>query len=136
MLETHTMRRWSPVRVGRRALLLAAGCAVAACADAVVPRAGVPTLDDAVADDFIAVSAGAEHTCALISDGSAYCWGSNESGQLGVDAALRGCFRGDRPIPCELLPVAVSGGFKFRQISAGGSHTCGLTLDGRVYCWG
>jgi len=119
-----------------RALLVLAAIAAAGCVDAVVPNAGVPTLDDAVADDFIAVSAGREHSCALISDGTAYCWGSNEGGQLGIAADTTRCRRNDRPIPCEKTPVAVSGGLKFRQVSAGGLHTCGLTLDGHVYCWG
>lgn len=109
---------------------------LAGCQQPYVPRSGVPTQDDAVADDFIAVSAGREHTCALISDGSAYCWGSNEAGQLGVPADTTTCLREDRRIPCEPAPVAVRGGLKFRQISAGALHTCGLALDGRVYCWG
>src|SRR5213075_2666578 len=134
MPVTHTMRRPGR-RAASRALIVLAALASAGCVDAVVPNAGVPTLDDAVADDFIAVSAGSQHTCALIRDGAAYCWGSNEAAQLGVVADTV-CPRDDRPIPCEMTPVAVSGGLKFRQISAGGLHTCALTLDGHVYCWG
>lgn len=106
------------------------------CQQPLVPRAGVPTLDDAVADDFIAVSAGKAHTCALVSDGSAYCWGSNEAGQLGASTDTATCPREDRRIPCSRTPVRVTGGLGFRQISAGALHTCGLTLNGRVYCWG
>ncbi|HEX6808747.1 MAG TPA: hypothetical protein VF118_12215 [Gemmatimonadaceae bacterium] len=73
----------------------------------------------------VAVSAGNEHTCALTADGSAYCWGSNEYGQLGS---------GD---PAEdLSPRAVADGLHFKLISAGYYHTCGLTTAGEVYCWG
>src|SRR6185295_4546905 len=32
--------------------------------------------------------------------------------------------------------VAVPGGIAFRQISAGGWHTCGVVLSGSAYCWG
>ena len=31
--------------------------------------------------------------------------------------------------------MAVTGGHDFSQLSAGG-HTCGLAMDGTVYCWG
>src|SRR5690606_4546139 len=33
-------------------------------------------------------------------------------------------------------PVAVSGGEMFTAISSGFLHTCGVTTDGRVLCWG
>ncbi|HJQ18785.1 MAG TPA: hypothetical protein VJ867_00460 [Gemmatimonadaceae bacterium] len=123
------MSRW-------RSSVVAVLLALASCQDAVVPNAGIPTLDDAASDDFVAVAAGKEHTCALTSDGTAYCWGSNESGQLGVPAGTSRCMRGDRPIPCESRPVAVSGGLKFRKITAGALHTCAITTTARVYCWG
>jgi len=32
--------------------------------------------------------------------------------------------------------VAAAKSFSFRQISAGGSHTCAVTTDDRAYCWG
>ena len=32
-------------------------------------------------------------------------------------------------------PVLVAGGFTFVSLSAGGSHTCGVTVSG-AYCWG
>lgn len=105
------------------------------CYDPFTPRAAVPTLDDAGTDAFIAVSAGRDHTCALVTDGTAYCWGSNEFGQLG-SANDTTCLRDDRKIPCRPRPVAVAGGLKFQKIRAGGLHTCALTLDYHIYCWG
>ncbi|HEU4996033.1 MAG TPA: hypothetical protein VFT29_14555 [Gemmatimonadaceae bacterium] len=101
-----------------------------------MPRTGVPTLDDPVPGNYIAVSAGREHTCALVTDGSAFCWGSNEFGQLGVAPDTTTCLREDRPIACKREPVAVGGGLKFLKIRAGGSHTCALGVDSRIYCWG
>src|SRR5207253_10285641 len=35
-----------------------------------------------------------------------------------------------------MIPIAVSGGLHFRSISAGLNHTCGVTLEGTLYCWG
>ena len=110
--------------------------AISACEQPVVPRTGVATLDDAGSDAFVAVSAGREHTCALTADGSAFCWGSNEFGQLGVVADTTTCFREDRPIACKRQPVAVVGGLKFQKIRAGRAHTCGLAVDNHIYCWG
>lgn len=33
-------------------------------------------------------------------------------------------------------PVAVVGGLRFRQVSAGYTHTCGVTTTNVAYCWG
>ncbi len=75
---------------------------------------------------FQSISAGDAHACALTSAGAAYCWGSNAGGQLGTGRAGGG----------HTVPVAVSGHLVFRTISAGYYHTCGVTRDGKAYCWG
>lgn len=74
---------------------------------------------------FSAISAGGNHSCALVSDGRAYCWGSNLDGQLG-----------DGTNTDRLTPTPVAGGLRFLQISAGAGHTCGITRSERAYCWG
>ena len=66
------------------------------------------------------------HTCGVTEAGAAYCWGENESGQLG-----NGEIAGISP-----TPVAVSGGLNFVSVSAGGAHTCGVLASGEAYCWG
>lgn len=68
---------------------------------------------------------GCGHTCARTADGPGYCWGGNESGQLG-DGTRTG----------RLMPTAVAGDRRFAEISAGGGHTCGVTDTGSAYCWG
>ena len=73
-----------------------------------------------------AVSAGGAYTCGVTTAGAAYCWGANFSGQLGT-----GTFSG-----LSLVPAPVSGGLVFGAVSAGGTHTCGRTTGGTVYCWG
>ena len=40
------------------------------------------------------------------------------------------------PEPAPSLSSASAATLSFRQISAGTSHTCGLTTDGSAYCWG
>ena len=71
------------------------------------------------------ISSGWYHTCALLMNGSALCWGGNDYGQLGDGTEIQ-----------RLTPVAVAGGYNFSAISAGGYHTCGLLANGSVYCWG
>jgi alpha-tubulin suppressor-like RCC1 family protein len=71
------------------------------------------------------LAAGAVHTCALVSDGSAYCWGQNLRGQLGIGSTEN-----------RNQATAVVGGLRFSSIYAGGALTCGITTDGAQYCWG
>ena len=85
---------------------------------------------------FESVATGGAHTCALTADGSAYCWGRGESGQLGVPPPTTTCALDGGPLACSLVPVAVTGGISFEQLAGGGAHTCGLTSDGTAYCWG
>ena len=40
------------------------------------------------------------------------------------------------PAPAPALEAATAALVSFTTVSAGGSHTCGLAGDGRVYCWG
>jgi alpha-tubulin suppressor-like RCC1 family protein len=75
---------------------------------------------------FASVSAGRLHTCGVASDGRAYCWGRGSLGQLGNAAT---------PLE-QSTPVAVVGEMTFSSVSAGGEHTCGVTVNGAAYCWG
>jgi len=117
-------------------LVAATLVAISACEQPFTPRTGIATQDDPTTDAFVAVSAGREHTCGLTTDGSAFCWGSNEFGQLGAVSDDASCLREGRPIPCRRTPGAVAGNLKFQTIRAGGDHTCALALDYHVYCWG
>jgi alpha-tubulin suppressor-like RCC1 family protein len=72
--------------------------------------------------------AGAEHTCAVKSDMTLWCWGNNQYGQLGTgDTSLR---TGPTPISFADLTDNVS------LVTAGGSHTCAAKTDGSLWCWG
>jgi alpha-tubulin suppressor-like RCC1 family protein len=75
---------------------------------------------------FRTVESGDAHTCGLtVSDNRAWCWGVNDRGVLGNGTATR-----------TSSPVAVSGGRAFREVSAGLTHTCGVTTTDQAYCWG
>ena len=70
------------------------------------------------------MDAGGTATCATV-DGQAYCWGTNEWGQLGVgDTIARG------------HPTPVEGDVRFVDVRVGHGHGCGLTADGEAWCWG
>jgi alpha-tubulin suppressor-like RCC1 family protein len=81
---------------------------------------------------FSSISAGLTHTCAVSREGLAYCWGNGSDGQLG-----NGTTTLDAKVPLAVLaPRDNSEPLRFSSIAAGGSFSCGLTSDGRVFCWG
>jgi alpha-tubulin suppressor-like RCC1 family protein len=73
----------------------------------------------------VSLSTGLDHTCAVLSDGTAWCWGANAQGQLGNDT-----------LSSSLLPTKVTGLTNAVAIAAGGHYTCALLVDGHVECWG
>ncbi len=73
-----------------------------------------------------AISSGETHVCALTDRGNVNCWGNNSEGQLGNGTRIG-----------SLTPVLVehiSG--KATAIASGDDHTCVLTDEGQVECWG
>jgi alpha-tubulin suppressor-like RCC1 family protein len=87
----------------------------------------VPVVHDggAALSNVIDVSAGMSHTCAVIDDGSVYCWGVNWAGQLG-----------DGTTTTQYYPTAVIGINNATQVAVGGDHSCALLSDGQIKCWG
>jgi alpha-tubulin suppressor-like RCC1 family protein len=76
---------------------------------------------------FSDIDAGGYHTCGVTSGGRSYCWGLNQSGQIG---------NGLQGTNVDALVPAVLGGVKFGDIFTGFYSSCGLTSDGSAYCWG
>jgi len=81
----------------------------------------------------VAISAGAQHTCALLTSGRVRCWGGAAGGELGYGNAND---VGDDETPGSVGPVDLGPGRRAVAISAGGEHTCALLDNGRVRCWG
>ena len=117
-------------------------------------------------DEFVAVSAGAGHSCGLAANGRVRCWGVSDVVDAtpefefdSLSSAPEGDFvcgvrRGDGAVQCwgdlpgGLAPVAGARIFdegKFAGVAVGGSHVCArrpgdasvdLGSRGRVVCWG
>lgn len=72
-------------------------------------------------------------TCAVMNDGSLYCWGSNYGGQIGNSTNQNTDF------PSRVVGENNSGFLSnVKQVSAGSASasSCAVTNDGKAYCWG
>jgi alpha-tubulin suppressor-like RCC1 family protein len=84
-----------------------------------------------------AISAGAQHTCAILLTEGAVCWGGGASGRLGYgntnnigdDETPR-----DNPVNGGIVPTSV--GSEVLSISAGFAHTCAIIKPHLASCWG
>jgi alpha-tubulin suppressor-like RCC1 family protein len=72
------------------------------------------------------VAAGGAHTCAVVVGGAVRCWGLNVYGQVGDGTT------DNASAPREVVDFA-SGA---TLVTAGNEHSCALTSDGEVRCWG
>lgn len=71
------------------------------------------------------VTAGGQASCETHADGSAWCWGRNNFGQLG-----------DGTTTARETPVEVVGAAEWDQLSISGSTTCGIRSEATLWCWG
>ncbi|HSZ30297.1 MAG TPA: hypothetical protein VK784_11175, partial [Pseudonocardiaceae bacterium] len=73
------------------------------------------------------ITVGGFHTCATRSDGTLWCWGSNDFGQLGIGNTI------SQDLPQQVTTPASTG---WTSVTAGGEHTCATRSDGTLWCWG
>lgn len=75
----------------------------------------------------IAISA---HTCAITSDAILWCWGANESGQLGTGTTST--------TPTTAPTAPLGGAWLHVAVTSYGSQamTCGIKTDHTLWCWG
>jgi alpha-tubulin suppressor-like RCC1 family protein len=85
----------------------------------------------AFCNDPIDIAAGFQHTCAVRKDGSVWCWGSNQYGEIGVPGPPLYPVPTLVPLPSKALKVSAGGGY-----SPVVAHTCVLLEDTTVMCWG
>ncbi|MFN0181833.1 MAG: Ig-like domain-containing protein [Gemmatimonadales bacterium] len=78
------------------------------------------------AQTFMSMNGGQYHHCAVTFSHVGYCWGDNNNGQLGINA----------PVRSSPQPTLIFTGIPFASVSSGRSHSCGLTIGGRAWCWG
>ena len=82
-----------------------------------------------LAGNVVAINAGYTHSCAMTQVGGVRCWGFNDKGQLG-----------DGTTAMRNTPVGVAGLASGVVAVAAGigtfGHTCAVTTNGGVKCWG
>jgi alpha-tubulin suppressor-like RCC1 family protein len=88
---------------------------------------GAASPEDCVPEptEVLDIAGGGDHTCALIADGTARCWGWNSFGQLGNGTNTN-----------SNVPVTVTGLSEAVAITAGQNYTCAVLADGTARCWG
>lgn len=79
----------------------------------------------AATPNWLSVSAGGSHTCAIATNHSLYCWGNNDDGELGIG-----------PSSDTSVPTKVGTSTNWVSVSAGDGHTCARHNSGSLYCWG
>ena len=73
------------------------------------------------------VSVGSDFTCALDGTGSPWCWGRGKKGRLGSGIGSNPNM--DKPHKADTSTT-------FASITSGEAHTCAVTSNGQVWCWG
>jgi alpha-tubulin suppressor-like RCC1 family protein/signal transduction histidine kinase len=75
------------------------------------------------------IGTGDQHSCGVY-DGKAYCWGLNSSGQLGTGNTTTSF------VPVPVSTTGVLNGKTIKSLAVGSTHTCAITTDGMMACWG
>ena len=92
------------------------------------------------------LSVGMDHACALAlrlpqdaqaaaadgQGGEAVCWGSNWMNPDLAEAVFTTLAEGERMYAGKAAPPAA----RFAQVAAGAEHSCGVTVQGELMCWG
>jgi alpha-tubulin suppressor-like RCC1 family protein len=80
----------------------------------------------ALGANVVDVATGGQHACARKGDGTLWCWGINNDGQLGDGTTV------DKYEPVQVTAL----GTGVAEVTAGHSHACARKNDGTIWCWG
>jgi alpha-tubulin suppressor-like RCC1 family protein len=109
--------KWAPL------LIALAACDAVFGIDKVTPTDA--STDAPIQTGWKQVTGGLEHTCAIRADDTLWCWGNNDSGEVGIGAPTQ---QVDQPTQI--------GSAKWRFVDASYDSSCGIQLDGSLWCWG
>jgi alpha-tubulin suppressor-like RCC1 family protein len=114
------------------------------------PNGGEVEYGSLLGGPYAMLAVGAKHVCGLNGNGAVYCWGDDSDGRLGRGGGDVDWLDVASDVLSLLSPDTtnttqsddrtkagrVATRIPFEQIAAGYDHTCGLSGDGRVFCWG
>jgi len=87
---------------------------------------GSPVQVTSISESWTVVSAGVTHSVGITETGKLYAWGNNTNGILGINSTI------NRSTPVQITTIAGS----WSAVTAGYSHTAGITTTGTAYAWG
>ncbi len=89
----------------------------------------IPTPTDLLPRPVVKLALGHQHTCVVLDDGTARCWGDNFYGQLG---------NGEDGVADRVpqTPQGFGSTGSVTDIACGEEFTCAIRTDGTVECWG
>ena len=131
--KTRTEYRQPLVNAHLRRLVLSVAVFASACSrvsevlttipsDAAVDAA--PDAGDPALFTLSKLDAGTTHSCASLR-GALYCWGDNESGQLGLGDDVD-----------QNQPTRVGARVDWEEVTTGANHSCARRADGALFCFG
>jgi alpha-tubulin suppressor-like RCC1 family protein len=85
-------------------------------------------------NDVVQVAAGTSFGCVLLHEGSVWCWGNTDQGQLGFEPSAADDMCGTSH--CKATPQKIPGLTNVTQIAAGYASACAVDKIGTLKCWG
>lgn len=130
-LDTGGVKCWGGNAAGQLGLgdVIDRGTAPADMGDA------LPEVSFGAGRKVVALSLGQEFGCVLLDDDAMKCWGNSFYGQTGQGSTAR-IGDGANEMGDALIAVKLGTGRKAKSLGLGAEHTCIVTDQSKVKCWG